>query len=126
MSAYLIDSHILVWARVNRQRLSKAALAILEDAQQDIYYSIVSSWELAIKESTGRLPLAPRFFEGLTETGFVCLPVEEKHIETFRALPRLHKDPFDRMLVAQANAEGMTLITADKRLAVYPVKLLQV
>lgn len=123
--SYLVDSHALYWFIFGNPRLPKKARELLEDPLEIIYYSVVTPWELSIKHSKGKLKLPDDFFDTLPNRGFDCLPIDESHINALRALPKLHGDPFDRMLVAQAKAEKMTLITGDKRLAEYPIKTLQ-
>jgi PIN domain nuclease of toxin-antitoxin system len=123
MSRYLLDSHILVWLRLEQKKVAGIA-EFLASEDNDIFYSVVNPWELSIKEAKGQLRVPEKFFESFSTLGFACLPVEEEHIAALRTLPPLHHDPFDRMLVAQAAAEKMTLITSDKRLAAYPIKTL--
>jgi PIN domain nuclease of toxin-antitoxin system len=123
---YLIDTQILVWTQFADKRLTASVFGILENMDHAIYYSVVSPWELAIKQAAGKLILPKEFYTMLPKQGFDCIPIEEKHIEALRELPLLHRDPFDRMLAAQAAAEHMTLITSDKRLAAYPIKTLLV
>ena len=92
------------------------------DPENDVFYSVICPWELTIKDAKKKLHLPETFFSILANTGFDVLPITGKHVETLRNLPRLHGDPFDRMLVAQAVTEKMTLVTHDKKLASYPVK----
>ena len=119
---YLLDSHALLWFR--EQKLPKAILRLLEDPNEPAYYSVITPWELSIKQAKGKLSLPKNFFSTLPSLGFDCIPIEEKHVEALRQLPRLHGDPFDRMLAAQAGSEKMTLVTSDKRLAAYPIQTL--
>src|SRR5690606_30987744 len=114
---YLIDSHALVWYRQGNAQISEEIQTLLSDPDQTVFYSVVTPWELYIKYAKGKLKLPESFFDTLPQSGFVALPVEEKHIAALRKLPNLHGDPFDRMLVAQTLVERMTLITADKKLA---------
>ena len=127
MSGYLTDTHIIYWFRLGwHHRLTAPVVQLMEDIQNDVYYSVVNPWELSIKCMKGKLSLPDDFLTTLPNLGFDCMPIEEKHVETLRTLPRIHDDLFDRMLVAQAISENMTLITADKHLLQYPVKLLTV
>ena len=89
--------------------------------------SVVTPWEMLTKEQKGKLKIPGNFEHGLRSTGFVRLDVYLNHVIEYRRLPRLHADPFDRMLIAQARVEGLTLITADKRFTAYDVavKLVQ-
>lgn len=121
---YLLDTHILLWAVILDKRLPKVALELMKRTDVEIGYSVICSWELAIKEAKSKLRLPSNFFIDLPNLGFDCLNITETHVQTLRDLPPINSDPFDRMLVAQAKTENMTLITSDKRLAEYPVKLL--
>jgi len=123
---YLLDSHIVYWFRIGDERLSADIQQIIQDTGNPIYYSVVTPWELSIKVAKGKLALSDEFFTSLPNIGFDCVPINEVHVEIVRNLPKYHNDPFDRMLIAQAKAEQLTLITADKELAAYPIKTLLV
>jgi len=122
--SYLLDSNILIWARLERRRILPAIISLLENPRKKVSYSIITPWELSIKYMKGKIILPKNFFTTLSRPSFDCLPIEEHHITALRSLPHLHGDPFDRMLVAQAIAENMTIITADAKIAAYPVKTL--
>lgn len=118
----LVDTNLLLWSAVTPERLSGAARALLEDASNDLAFSVASVWEVAIKQSLGRPdfridPLALR--RGLVAAGYQELPILSEHAIAAGELPRLHGDPFDRMLVAQSKVEGLALATSDRRLADY-------
>jgi PIN domain nuclease of toxin-antitoxin system len=121
---YLLDTQIVYWARVVPERLSAEVRTILEIPANALWYSIVTPWELAIKEAKRKIKVPDGFYAAFDEYAAERLTINESHIATLRQLPLLHHDPFDRMLVAQAMTEKMTLITSDKRLAAYPVKVL--
>ncbi|MBV8938317.1 MAG: type II toxin-antitoxin system VapC family toxin [Alphaproteobacteria bacterium] len=121
---YLLDSNVLLWFRQENEKLPKPALAMLKDPSVPVWYSVITPWELSIKQGKGKLALPEDFFETLPRLGFDCLPVKESHVYALRSLHRLHGDPFDRMLAAQAKTEKLTLVTGDKRLAAYPIKTL--
>lgn len=121
---YLLDSHVIYWFCIGDRRLPVKTKNLIEDSSQAMFYSVVTPWELSIKIARKKLALSKEFFIALPRKGFDCLPIEETHVNVLRELPHLHGDPFDRMLAAQAKAEKMTLITADKRLAAYPIKTL--
>lgn len=121
---YLLDSNTLYWWVTDAEKIPSNVRQLLQDSDHAVFYSVITPWELSIKNAKGKLPLPRQFFEKIPELGFDCLPVEEKHVQALRALPKLHGDPFDRMLVAQAKREKLTLITADKHLAKYPIKTL--
>lgn len=119
----LLDTQILLWAAGQTERLSAVARRQLNNSKNELLFSAASLWEVAIKNSLGRedFRVEPRLLRrGLLDNGYVELPVTSEHAVTLDALPDLHKDPFDRILLAQALSEGITLITADAQLARYP------
>ena len=122
----LLDTHVWLWWQADDRRLGARARHAIGTATE-VRFSAASAWEIAIKVSLGKLTL-PRGVDiesALALDGFRPLPVEVAHAEALRALPALHRDPFDRMLVAQAQSEGLTIMTADARLADYEVPLLR-
>ncbi|WP_050465658.1 type II toxin-antitoxin system VapC family toxin [Herbaspirillum autotrophicum] len=119
----LLDTHILLWAAGQPDRLSSAATALLEAPENELFFSAASLWEIAIKHSLGRDDFkvdASVLRRGLLDNGYSELPIVSEHAITVRTLPPIHKDPFDRMLIAQAMVEGITLLTADALVAQYP------
>jgi len=115
----LLDTHILLWVMRDARELSAAARDHIERADE-VYVSSVSLWESAIKAATGKLPLAPQALEaGASRAGFIPLPVTWAHALAVDALPMFHRDPFDRMLVAQAVSEPLQLLTHDPTLKRY-------
>jgi PIN domain nuclease of toxin-antitoxin system len=114
----LLDTHVLLWWLLDEPAISKAARAVIEDNDNDTFVSAASPWEVAIKYRLGRLPTATRLMADLTgrilSEGFVELPVTLRHGERAGSLPLFHKDPFDRMLIAQAMAESLTLISNER------------
>lgn len=118
----LVDTHVLLWAVAEPQKLPKASRTKLEAAENDVLFSAASIWELAIKAQIGRLVL-PLEIEDITEAAklmrFVELPVSAAHAAGVRRLPLYHRDPFDRLLVAQAIYEPAHLLTADAILRQY-------
>ena len=124
----LLDTHLLLWAAGSPQRLPKAALSILKARDNTLLFSAASVWEVVIKIGLGRSDLqvdAQQLRQGLLLHGYEELPITGEHAIAVRALPSLHKDPFDRILLAQAQTEGLTLLTVDRELAAYgpPCKL---
>jgi PIN domain nuclease of toxin-antitoxin system len=124
----LLDTHLLLWAAGSPQRLPKAALSILRARSNTLLFSAASVWEVVIKIGLGRSDLqvdAQQLRQGLLLHGYEELPITGEHAIAVRALPSLHKDPFDRILLAQAQTEGLTLLTVDRELAAYgpPCKL---
>lgn len=125
----LLDTQILLWAAGEPERLSVSARALLEDERHELVFSAASLWEVAIKSGLGRedFRVDPRLLRrGLLDNGYSELPITSLHAVGVEVLPDLHKDPFDRMLLAQALAEGITLVTADARLADYPAPVRRV
>jgi PIN domain nuclease of toxin-antitoxin system len=118
----LLDTHLLLWAAGDPSRLSAAARVLIDDSANELIFSAASFWEIAIKRHLGRadFQVDPRLLRrGLLENGYVELPVTSEHALTTESLPRIHKDPFDRILVAQATFEGLALLTVDAIVARY-------
>ena len=124
----LVDTHLLLWAALEPEKLPAVAHALMADESNPLWFSAASIWEVAIKNSLGRedFRVDPRLLRrGLLDNGYVELPVTGEHAAAVAQLPPLHRDPFDRLLLAQATTEGVTLLTADATLAQYaaPVRL---
>jgi PIN domain nuclease of toxin-antitoxin system len=118
----LVDTHLLLWAAASSRRLSKEARLLLEDADNEVFFSAASLWEVAIKAALRKADFkvdVPMLRRALADMGFVELPVSAAHAERLAALPPVHRDPFDRMLVAQSLVEPMVLLTNDSTLAAY-------
>ena len=119
----LLDTQLLLWAAGDPDRLSAAARASIGAPENELWFSAASVWEIAIKCGLGRedFQVNPRLLRrGLLDNGYHELPVGSDHAVAIDSLPPLHKDPFDRLLVAQAMVEGITLLTADASVAQYP------
>jgi PIN domain nuclease of toxin-antitoxin system len=119
----LLDTHLLLWAAGLPHRLSTAARTLLDDPGNDLLFSAANIWEIAIKRGLGRddFRADPRVLRrGLLDNGYVELAITGRHAASVELLPPIHKDPFDRLLLAQALAEGIVLITSDAVLASYP------
>ena len=125
----LLDTHIFIWWADAPEKLSSTALSALEDEANDLILSVVSVWEIQIKSQLGKLKLSQplkELIESQQETNDLkLLPVELSHVLALDALPYHHKDPFDRLLIAQSIFEDVTLVTADKSFPVYLTKLLR-
>ncbi len=119
----LLDTHAFLWWRIDEARLSPEVRVVVGDADI-VYVSLASAWEIAIKTSIGKLRLANPIEQELVASDFEPLPVGLRHIEHVASLPLHHRDPFDRMLVAQCQVERLTLVTADQRLQPYDVPFL--
>lgn len=125
---YLLDSGVWLWSIASVERIGKRGLAVLSDSQQEIYFSAASAWELSIQAHLRKLTLPsppadciPAF---MARQGLRPLPVNHIHAAKVYDLPSHHGDPFDRILIAQAIVEDMTILTADRVFTKYPVKVL--
>ena len=127
MTKYLLDTHVVLWFAENSPLLSSKAKNAIMDINCENYVSLVSVWEAAIKLGTKKLRLdggLVEFFRIIDENGFVTLSVERDYLLKLPALPDYHKDPFDRLLIATAISENMTLITVDENIHKYKLSLL--
>ena len=118
----LLDTHLLLWAAGQPERLSAKACSLIEDEANTLLFSAASLWEVTIKSDLGRADFRvdPRLLRrGLIDNGYLELPITHQHVLSLKGLPSHHKDPFDRMLVAQSITEGITLVTTDPVVARY-------
>lgn len=125
----LLDTHLLLWAAGEPGKLPRAAKKLLSDPNNDLLFSAASLWEITIKRSLGRsdFRVEPRLLRrGLLDNGYLELPITSEHALATETLPSVHKDPFDRILVAQAMVEGITLLTVDSLVAKYPGPIRQI
>ena len=121
---YLLDTHTYLWFVNGDTNLPSGVNAMLETAK-GLFVSIATFWELAIKNSLGKLELPfsiTRMMEDCNKLQISILPIKANHLETLKTLPWIHRDPFDRLLISQALAEDLTLITVDKNIKQYNVK----
>lgn len=126
---YLLDTHVLLWAAGMPERLSAQAAALLNHRENTLFFSAASLWEIAIKRGLGRTDFQVDgrvLRRGLLDNGYSELAIRSEHAVATEGLPALHKDPFDRLLVAQAAVEGITLLTADAVVARYPGPVQQI
>ena len=126
--AVLLDTHALLWYADGSERLPVAIRELLLNPQTQVYVSTVSFWELATLTSLGRIRLTPDltgWFAQIRESGCQVLDIADRHLTTYAKLPFLpdHRDPFDRLLIAQALAENLTLVSRDAKFARYPVRV---
>lgn len=125
MRRLLLDTNVAVWLVLNdRARVSEAAVEALEDEQNEVALSAVSVWEIAIKRSLGKLTIEDGWAAALRRLGFDPMPVTALHAEAVEGLPWHHRDPFDRLLAAQALVEDRVLVSADPRLRAYGIEVL--
>lgn len=121
----LLDTYAFLWWITDDDRLSQRGGDLIADGANDVYFSAVSTWEIAIKADLGRIRLPDEAWaftpQQLERNAFQALPIHVAHAVALIALPDVHRDPFDRMLVAQAMTEGLTLVSGDRNLSRYPV-----
>ena len=119
----LLDTHLLLWAAGQPERLTAAATKLIDSPANELVFSAASIWEVTIKRGLGRRDFQadPRLLRrGLLDNGYIELPILSDHVVAIDSLPPIHKDPFDRLLVAQAIVEGITLLTGDTEVGRYP------
>ena len=125
---YLLDTAVWLWSVGPVERLSREGRELLGDTTKEVYFSAASAWEISIKASLGklRLPASPEAYipKRLADQAIRSLPVFQRHALKVYSLPWHHQDPFDRLLIAQAQAEGMTILTADREFEKYDVAIL--
>jgi PIN domain nuclease of toxin-antitoxin system len=124
----LLDTHLLIWAAEGIECVPTGASALMADPENELLFSAASIWEIAIKRGLNRPDFqvnARMLRRGLIDNGYCELPILSEHAVAINALPTIHKDPFDRLLIAQAMVEGITLLTDDATVALYkgPVRL---
>ena len=122
MARLLLDTHVLLWSLTEPRRLSQHAREVVEDPRSEVLVSSISGWEIAVKQALGKLQAPDNLEVSIKQQGFTPLSLTFRHAEQARALPPYHGDPFDRMLVAQAQAEGLTVITRDHHISRYDVR----
>lgn len=118
----LLDTHLLMWAADSIERVPPDARALMADPENELLFSVASIWEIAVKHGLNRPDFqvdARMLRRGLIDNGYCELPIRSEHVVAIDALPLIHKDPFDRLLIAQARVEGIILLTDDATVAQY-------
>ena len=123
---YLIDTQIFIWWMEKNRRLSKNTFNLLNDPQNQIFLSIATVWEIVIKKAKKKLKTPKDVEGGVKTSGFMPINIEMLHVLGVEKLPMHHKDPFDRILIAQARVENLTFITTDEKIWKYDLPLLKV
>ena len=118
----LLDTHAFLWWLIDAPRLADTARAAIANASNDIFVSAITGWEIAVKRAKGAMTAPDNLSAIVEEKGFVHLPLTFHHAEQAGKLPMLHRDPFDRFLIAQAQAEGLILVTRDTHIARYGIR----
>jgi PIN domain nuclease of toxin-antitoxin system len=124
LSPLLLDTHVVLWCLGDVDRLSPAAHDAIVCGGTPVHVSAASIWEIAIKRRSGKLKAPEDLVRRIAEARFEELPISHRHADLAGALPPHHRDPFDRMIVAQARCDGLTVVTCDERIAAYGVPLL--
>lgn len=122
---YLLDTHALLWTIFEPEKLTEEAREIIGDHNNVICISLISLWEISIKQNIGRLEIPDNFFQVVHQGGFKIISLTLEEIARYKTLPLHHRDPFDRMLVVQAQERGLTLITRDSKIAKYEVQIIK-
>lgn len=122
MQRFLLDTHVFLWWLADAPELGPLCRELLADQRNEVFVSAATTWEISIKKALGKLD-APEDMDSIVEDeGFAKLPISLYHGQLAGSLPALHRDPFDRMLVAQAQAEGLILMTSDTNIGLYNVR----
>jgi PIN domain nuclease of toxin-antitoxin system len=124
---FLLDTHTAIWIFQDKNRLSSGAKAVMDDLSAELFISIVSAWEIAIKVSIGKLEFAggvTGFLETIVRNDINILGISPQSLEVVESLPLHHRDPFDRLLVATARTENLSIITADTNILLYDVNVI--
>ena len=123
MQCFLLDTHTLLWWLADSKRLGKHCREVVSDQRNQVFVSAATTWEISIKMSLGKLDAPEDIDSVVVDEGFSKLPISLYHGQLAGRLPALHRDPFDRMLIAQAQAEGLILLTADKIIGQYQLRI---
>ncbi len=126
MSRLLLDTHPLLWWLSDVEQLAEDARAAIADPHNDVFVSAITGWEIAVKQAKGRLVAPDNLSMLIEQKGFTHLPLTFQHAEQAGRLPLHHRDPFDRFLIAQAQAEGLILVTRDGLIRRYDVAIMKV
>lgn len=121
----LLDSQVMVWWMGKPDRISRETLQIITDPRNPVYISAASVWELGIKVANGNLTLPEKYLESLMNDGFATLDVTMRHAQVSADLPMIHSDPFDRVIIAQARSDDLVLISADRHIRRYNIKVIE-
>ena len=123
MQRFILDTHALLWWLADSPQLGERCKEIISDQRNQIYISAATTWEISIKMSLGKLEAPEDMDSAVEDEGFSKLPISLYHGQLAGQLPPIHRDPFDRMLIAQAQAEGLILITADENITHYKLRV---
>ena len=122
MRRLLLDTHIFVWCLAEVSKLAEGARAAIADPRNEVFVSAITGWEIAVKRAKGRMTAPDNLLSMIDDRGFTHLPLTFHHAEQAGRLPMHHRDPFDRFLIAQAQGEGLVLVTRDARIPLYGIR----
>ena len=122
MQRLLLDTHVFVWSVSEVSKLAQGARAAIADPRNEVFVSAITGWEIAVKRAKGRMTAPDNLLSVIDDKGFTHLPLTFHHAEQAGRLPMHHRDPFDRFLIAQSQAEGLVLVTRDARIPLYGVR----
>lgn len=122
---YLLDTHIFIWWMEKNKRLSTDTFDLLNNSQNKVFLSVASIWEIVIKKAKKKLKTPKDVEGGIKASGFISLNIDLSHVLEIEKLPTYHNDPFDRIIISQAKIEDLTLITSDKKIWKYDLRLLK-
>jgi PIN domain nuclease of toxin-antitoxin system len=123
MQRFLLDTHTLLWWLADSEQLGNRCLEVIGDERNEVFVSAATTWEISIKMSLGKLEAPEDIDSVVADEGFSKLPISLYHGQLAGHLPAIHRDPFDRMLIAQAQADGLILLTADEMIAQYQLRV---
>lgn len=124
MKKYILDTHVLLWWLGTPNKLSEKAIRIISEENIEIFLSTASLWEIEIKREIGKLKVPKNFIEETTNQAILELPILGSHVKKLSTLPKHHKDPFDRMIIAQALEEDLVIISSDPAIQKYSAKVI--
>lgn len=124
MKRFLLDTHVLLWWLQGDERLGLQLIEQISDSRNEVFVSAATTWEISIKRALGKLTAPDDMSSVIEDSGFLDLPISLFHGDQAGLLPDIHKDPFDRMLIAQAQAEGLVLVTHDSNIKRYGIRTL--
>lgn len=124
MQRLLLDTHVFLWALSNAAELTASARAAIVDPRNEVFVSAITGWEISVKRAKGKIRAPANLATLIVDRGFTHLPLTFHHAEQAGNLPMHHRDPFDRFLIAQAQAEGLVLVTRDARIPLYGIRTL--
>ena len=122
---FLLDTNIFIWLMEKNKRIPSDFVSIVQSPQNPVFLSVASIWEMVLKKGKGRLKIPKNIEKDVGTAGFAIIAIDTSHVLGVQELPRYHKDPFDRLLIAQAKVENLILLTVDPKIKKYDIKTLE-